>query len=477
MARAGEASSNFSPALPRARGRARTDRVLSPLDLLMGSGPRRARRWPLYRTTAHVSGSSYLTSAQGDLVKCISQVAKTLDRPGHETEQALLDAAERLLIEVGTAGITTRRVAEGPERTTASSTTTSVRWRSCSCGARALHRAAHRSPAAMYSADTPFLEKWRTAMGFLDEDRPYPKIWFELQAMAWNRPEIASGSPGARRVARRSDRGVRAGPRGSSGSTGRSRRWSRSWSRSTKGSCSSGSRGSRPGTASCSLDRRLARAENAMTVASSRRAHEQTRARYPTRRDTSSATASASSTRCTARASRRCFSCRRGRSSTRALEGAGAVPRAPLPRRHVRRPRQRPVGPPTEPDAYGEEEFAADALAVLDATGVERAVLVSLSRGAERSLPRRRATPSGSTGCVFIAPGLPLPPDTPRLKAIRLRRAARRVRRLGQVQPPLLGRALRGLPRVLLLAVFTEPHSTKQIEDSVGWGLETTPRR
>ena len=37
---------------------------------------------------------------------------KTETRPGHETEQALLDAAERLLIEVGAAGITTRRVAD-----------------------------------------------------------------------------------------------------------------------------------------------------------------------------------------------------------------------------------------------------------------------------------------------------------------------------------------------------------------------------
>ena len=39
---------------------------------------------------------------------------------------------------------------------------------------------------------------------------------------------------------------------------------------------------------------------------------------------------------------------------------------------------------PSDPEAYREEAFAADALAVLDATGTERAVLVSLSRGAER---------------------------------------------------------------------------------------------
>jgi hypothetical protein len=27
-------------------------------------------------------------------------------------------------------------------------------------------------------------------MAYLEEDRPYQKIWFELQALAWNRPEL-----------------------------------------------------------------------------------------------------------------------------------------------------------------------------------------------------------------------------------------------------------------------------------------------
>jgi hypothetical protein len=42
----------------------------------------------------------------------------------------------------------------------------------------------------MYAADAPVVEKWRTAMAYLDADRPYQKIWFELQALAWNRPEL-----------------------------------------------------------------------------------------------------------------------------------------------------------------------------------------------------------------------------------------------------------------------------------------------
>src|SRR5688500_20337185 len=42
---------------------------------------------------------------------------------------------------------------------------------------------------AMYASPAPYIEKWRTAMRYLDEDRPYQKIWWELQAMSWNRPE------------------------------------------------------------------------------------------------------------------------------------------------------------------------------------------------------------------------------------------------------------------------------------------------
>jgi hypothetical protein len=44
----------------------------------------------------------------------------------------------------------------------------------------------------MYARDVPFLEKWRTAMGFLERDLEagYPKIWFELQALAWNQPDL-----------------------------------------------------------------------------------------------------------------------------------------------------------------------------------------------------------------------------------------------------------------------------------------------
>jgi hypothetical protein len=60
--------------------------------------------------------------------------------------------------------------------------------------ARVLERFTERMIARqreMYAAPgVPFVEKWRTAMRYLDVDREYQKVWYELQALAWNRPEL-----------------------------------------------------------------------------------------------------------------------------------------------------------------------------------------------------------------------------------------------------------------------------------------------
>src|SRR5262245_36907367 len=115
----------------------------------------------------------------------------TAVRPGHGTEQALLDAAERLLVEVGAEGITTRRVAEEARVNHGL-----VHYYFGSVEqllVRVLERFTDRlveRQREMYAADVPFIEKWRTAMAYLEEDRPYQKIWYELQALAWNRPEL-----------------------------------------------------------------------------------------------------------------------------------------------------------------------------------------------------------------------------------------------------------------------------------------------
>jgi AcrR family transcriptional regulator len=106
---------------------------------------------------------------------------------------ALLDAAERLLIASGYAGLTTRKVAAeaGVNHGLVHYYFGSMEELLLQVLERFTDRLIERQ-AEMYAADVPFLEKWRTAMRWLDEDveAGYPKVWWELQAMAWNHPEM-----------------------------------------------------------------------------------------------------------------------------------------------------------------------------------------------------------------------------------------------------------------------------------------------
>jgi AcrR family transcriptional regulator len=106
---------------------------------------------------------------------------------------ALLDAAERLLIEAGHAAITTRKVAAeaGVNHGLVHYYFGSIEELLFQAMERYTERLLERQ-RALYRADVPFIEKWRTAMRYIDEDLEagYPKIWAELHAVAWNRPQF-----------------------------------------------------------------------------------------------------------------------------------------------------------------------------------------------------------------------------------------------------------------------------------------------
>jgi AcrR family transcriptional regulator len=107
-------------------------------------------------------------------------------------EEALLDAAERLLVDVGHAGITTRRLAE--EAGVNHGLVHYYFGSNENLLARALERFTERlieRQRALYASDEPFVDKWRTAMRYLvGEDQTYEKVWLELQALAWNDAEL-----------------------------------------------------------------------------------------------------------------------------------------------------------------------------------------------------------------------------------------------------------------------------------------------
>jgi pimeloyl-ACP methyl ester carboxylesterase/predicted glycosyltransferase len=129
---------------------------------------------------------------------------------------------------------------------------------------------------------------------------------------------------------------------------------------------------------------------------------------------------------------------------------------------------------PAEPEAYRAAEFAADALAVMDATGTERAVLVALSLGASWALELGALHPERVAGIVFIAPALPLGPM-----------AQGRIHSFTEQLDTTEGWAkynqhywrehYREFLEFFFSQMFTEPHSTKPTEDTIGWGLETDP--
>src|SRR3954453_3650563 len=99
-------------------------------------------------------------------------------------EEALFDAAERLLIEVGYAGVTTRRLAE--EAGVNHGLVHYYFGSNENLLVRALERFTERMierQRTLYAADEPFVEKWRAAMRYLvSEDVRYQKIWLELSA-------------------------------------------------------------------------------------------------------------------------------------------------------------------------------------------------------------------------------------------------------------------------------------------------------
>ena len=129
---------------------------------------------------------------------------------------------------------------------------------------------------------------------------------------------------------------------------------------------------------------------------------------------------------------------------------------------------------PRDGAAYDEREFAADAVAVMDATETERVVIVGFSLGGQRGLVLAAEHADRVDGAVFIGPaftggGDPLPERT--------------VYEFDTEYDTYEGwakhnryhwlRDYRDWVEFFMEKMFTEPHSTKPIEDAVGWGLET----
>src|SRR4029077_4129491 len=132
---------------------------------------------------------------------------------------------------------------------------------------------------------------------------------------------------------------------------------------------------------------------------------------------------------------------------------------------------------PASPEAYADEQFAADALAVMDDTGTETASLVALSAGARWALLIAAGNPGRVRSIAFIGPAVRLAPWIPvRDGASQLFEAhIDDYTDWNKYNAEYWRKDCRGFLEFFFGRCLPEPHSTKPIEDAVTWGLETTP--
>ncbi len=133
---------------------------------------------------------------------------------------------------------------------------------------------------------------------------------------------------------------------------------------------------------------------------------------------------------------------------------------------------------PLDPKAYADEAFAADALAVMDDSNTPVAALVSLSAGARWALLLAAKHPERVTSAVFIGPAVPLPPWKPFKDAANTVFEQQFDKHFDwqKYNADYWLRDHRGFLEFFFSRVFSEPHSTKQTEDAVSWGLEMRTR-
>jgi pimeloyl-ACP methyl ester carboxylesterase len=130
---------------------------------------------------------------------------------------------------------------------------------------------------------------------------------------------------------------------------------------------------------------------------------------------------------------------------------------------------------PATAGAYDDDQYVADALAVLDATGTREAVLVGLSRGGRWAVELAAARPERVLGAMLIDPALPFLAPLPREQSSSFDEELDRSDGWAKFNRHYWLRDYRDFLEFFAGQAFSESHSTKQIEDMVGWGLETSP--
>jgi AcrR family transcriptional regulator len=119
---------------------------------------------------------------------------REISEPRRQATVALMDAAERLLYEVGYAGVTTRRVAEaaGVQHGVVHYYFGSMEELLTQTLERFVEQLAEPLEALYADPSLTFADKWRLGAQFWLEEPTshFPKILLELLAMGWNMPSL-----------------------------------------------------------------------------------------------------------------------------------------------------------------------------------------------------------------------------------------------------------------------------------------------
>ncbi len=134
-------------------------------------------------------------------------------------------------------------------------------------------------------------------------------------------------------------------------------------------------------------------------------------------------------------------------------------------------------GRPEGADAYTDREYADDILAVLDATQTAQAVLVTESCGASWAVHVAAGDPDRVLGIMAIAPSCGLDVATPGRDHVPWDEPLDSSEGWAKYNKHYwLGGGYDDFTEFFFRKMFSEPHSTKQIEDCVGWAHEITPQ-
>ena len=128
---------------------------------------------------------------------------------------------------------------------------------------------------------------------------------------------------------------------------------------------------------------------------------------------------------------------------------------------------------PESAEEYSAEATVGDALALLNELGLDRVLLVAHCGSADKALLLIAQHPQRFAGAVFMSPALPITPPLPE-RVLSFTDPLPTDEGWAKQNRHYWQRDYRGYLDFFFGHCFTEPHSTKQIEDSVGWGLETT---